>query len=530
MQGDSADAGCTEPTNVLLLITADVISSCQAEISLDARSTAAGALQKVETNLQFLLDYDSSVTGGTAALENDAGRVAHTMQRGQHQVRSSPEKMTALTLPSAARSMNTFDVGLFNGILMNTISLLATKVSASGLISAVDNAIAWHHHNEQQKAKRTNTALVVTPEPFLLGATIATSSIPKLQGLVVFNTSMRAEQGGTTGAVLNDVQMENVNHHIITNVLQDITRMLNLVDEIKMHATGEVRPKKLTMDLTQSTDGRITRPTVSAGMSPPRKESPASNKGNSKKVADRSKGEGVGVTLENLSAEFDNGELRISSGDGITPSGSGIGKSKESVWDRLDAREKDAKRQIQDNSSNSRARDSSPPKRNATDGDLSPRGDMNSGPSGSNRDDSGSSAWKRLTSMRMMTRVVVRLRRKLLQKKFHRWVVFAQATATAATMAKQMIPFASAPALEKDESVLSLMSADNVTQSEEYLRLEQEKAEKESALQEMTAQFDQMLRRNSLLQEQGQLANWEMKLKLRVLKYVPFVRVLVCML
>jgi LPS O-antigen subunit length determinant protein (WzzB/FepE family) len=101
--------------------------------------------------------------------------------------------------------------------------------------------------------------------------------------------------------------------------------------------------------------------------------------------------------------------------------------------------------------------------------------------------------------------------------------VFMQATSTAANVVKQMIPFQSQQSMA-EESVVSAFS-ENVTQSEEYLRLQEEREQlarekdvKESQLQEMTQQFDNMLRRNSMLQEQGMKTNVEMKTKLRVLK------------
>jgi hypothetical protein len=490
--------------------------------------SAVGASQPVNRSQSQHAQSQHAKSSGAGERFNSQNHQKSALSRSQPNVAVKDANST---------NVGVFDVALFNGVLSNTIRLLSSNIVGGGLIDALDRSAVAVHQQAILKASRARRkqegavssdvqADVDIGEPYSLREVIETSAISKLQGLIVFNNSM-LKSGKTIGEVLDSAQMEKVNRHILSNVLEeDITPMLRLLDEVKCRVTGDKKNSsrskstKIKFDIDGSGGG--------GGVSNVSEHKASKHKS-------QSRNDDANISLESLSAEFSEGELKLSSsasdpllrgqggqrrgqrGQGKSPNkDGGVGISKD-LWNRLDSKDKI-------NSGVDVGNDGSRQARNEIRSE-----DRSEKKSERKSDTESSNLWNnseyrdKSTAVRMIVRVQRRLTRKMMQRSFHRWVVFMQATSTAANVVKQMIPFQSQQSMA-EESVVSAYS-ENVTQSEEYLRLQEEREElarekdaKESQLQEMTQQFDNMLRRNSMLQEQGMKTNVEMKTKLRVLK------------
>mmetsp|Transcript_20025 Transcript_20025/g.28760 ORF Transcript_20025/g.28760 Transcript_20025/m.28760 type:complete len:1080 (+) Transcript_20025:95-3334(+) len=405
-----------DDTRIRSLMTAEVIDACRAEKHREPRDTAGGALLKVETNLNFLLEYDISLSSGNS--------------RG---------------IPSNPRSGVKFDGVLFNGVLKNCVGLLESKVSGSAVVQAVDRA---------SKA----AALKVSASPSRRQAEspsiedkVKKIIIPKLHGLVTFNESMGS--GTSVESVLNSEQIENVNRHIILNVLQDVLPMLRTLSEVRNRATGERRlvPSSHRGATVSGSDGGVS------ALEP-------------------------GSSLDNMSARLSaDGELRISS-DPPSPS--------RSIWDKLGISSVEPSRKIE-NKKPSWSHDAT-----LTSGAVdSPRKNWSNAEHAS-----------KIEAARGLFRGVRRMYARLMAKKFHRWIVHIETKRAAQGVVSGLMP--GGHDLENDLSHSSDSVASVVAQREEELqqlrsekeRIEEEKVHKEG---ELVSEINNLLRRNTLLQEKG---------------------------
>lgn len=515
---------------------------------------------KVETNLIFLLEYENDMSPApctsTAAAsrthalsEEKFGNMMSAQSNARSQAISgaagdktnSQKAAMSRSQPSIGGggrivATGVFDTALYNGVLANTLRLLSDIVLRNDFIDAVDRSAAALHKQAIVKAHRqlstkglSTSQEIDIGECFSIRSIIESSVAAKLQGLIVFNNSM-LKSNKTIQEVLDSSQMEKVNRHILSNVIEeDISPILKLLDEVKCRVTGD----KKNDSRSKSTKIKFDMQSDGSGVNKP-------SKGKGKKISTETEhieDTDLDVSLESLSAEFAEGELKLSSSDAgrrirhrqnqdasIKPTrkrspnkDGGVGISKD-LWNRLDSKE-DHPLEGTPVGSMGTVKGSTTSPIETSDG-VTQKASTNLWNNSEYRDKS--------TAVRMMVRFDRRLMRRHMQRSFHRWIVFVQTILTSANLVKQIIPFERQPSVASlqggDESVVSAYS-ENVTQSEEYLKLQEEREQlarekeaKETQLQEMTQQFDNMLRRNSLLQEQGIQASMEMKTKLRVLK------------